>query len=74
MEITNVEEFLPALKSVLRGSYSDDHALVGGVLNRLQESNTLHYEVTRWRANDSLDHEFTFKQDEHGNYTYVYNR
>ncbi|KRL55039.1 MULTISPECIES: hypothetical protein [Furfurilactobacillus] len=70
--ITNVEDFLPVLKGVLRGSFSDDRELVGGVVSRLQDSDTVHYGVTRWRAKDTQDHEFTFKKNEDGTFTYLY--
>ncbi|GAB6093418.1 hypothetical protein [Furfurilactobacillus curtus] len=70
--ITNLDEFLPALKGVLRGSFNDDRELVGGVLTRLQESDSIHYGVTRWRTSDTQDHEFTFRKNEDGTYTYLY--
>ncbi|GEK28833.1 hypothetical protein [Furfurilactobacillus siliginis] len=70
--ITNLEEFLPQLKDILRGSFDDDRELAGGVVSRLRESETIHYGVTRWRARDTQDHEFTFKQNDDGTYTYLY--
>lgn len=69
--ITNTAAFLTDLKKILRGSFDDDQYLVEAVVNRLQLSDTTHYEVSKWRANDHQDHEFTFKQNEDSTYTYL---
>ncbi|MCF6160613.1 MAG: DUF5960 family protein [Furfurilactobacillus sp.] len=72
--ITNAETFLTELKNILRGTYTDDQYLIEAVVNRLQMSTTTHYEVSKWRANDHRDHEFTFKQNEDQTYTYLTTR
>ncbi|GEK28358.1 hypothetical protein [Furfurilactobacillus siliginis] len=72
--ITNTEAFLTELKQILRGSFDDDQYLVEAVVNRLQQSDTTHYEVSKWRANDHQDHEFTFQLNDDHSYTYLHAR
>ncbi|HAT54441.1 MAG TPA: hypothetical protein DCW31_04240 [Lactobacillus sp.] len=72
--ITNEDKFILELKQILRGTYDDDQYLVEAVVNRLQMSDTTHYEVSKWRANDHQDHEFTFQKNDDQSYTYLTTR
>ncbi|GKT02512.1 DUF5960 family protein [Furfurilactobacillus sp. WILCCON 0119] len=72
--ITNTDAFITDLKQILRGSFDDDQYLVEAVVNRLNVSQTTHYEVSKWRANDHKDHEFTFRLNDDASYTYVTSR
>ncbi|GKT04031.1 hypothetical protein ACRYI5_04175 [Furfurilactobacillus sp. WILCCON 0119] len=74
--ITNANEFLADLHRVLRGAATraDDDVTrtLRLVAYQLKERHSLHYRLSRWRSVDAQDHEFTFRANSNGSYTYLH--
>lgn len=73
--ITNATEFITDLHQVLRGALKradDDVAkTLKAVVYKLHHTQSLHYELSRWRCADTRNHEFTFRLNDDGSYTYL---